>query len=78
MRQGLLAANHPLAQNPISIIKGLDGFLARHTADVDDSANNVSNKNIINSEGLLANKLHFEGGPQHYTPTHCATTERQT
>lgn len=73
MRPGLLAANHALAQNAISIINGLDGFLARHTGDVDDSGNNVSNKYIINSEGVLANNLHFEGGPQDYTPTQYAT-----
>jgi hypothetical protein len=78
MRPGLLAANHALAQNAISIINGLDGFLVRHTGDVDDNGDNVSNSFIINNEGVIANNLHFEGGPQDYTPTQCATTEGQS
>ncbi|WP_175658230.1 hypothetical protein [Burkholderia vietnamiensis] len=77
MRPSLLAAAHAQSQNALSIMHGLDDFLARHTGDVDDAGFNVSTKFIINNEGVLANNLHFEGGPQGYTPTQCATTEGQ-
>ncbi|KVN83446.1 hypothetical protein [Burkholderia ubonensis] len=77
MRPSLIAASHALEQNVRSIIHGLDDFLVRHTGDVDDNGDNVSNAFIINSEGVIANNLHFEGGPQDYTPTQCATTEGQ-
>lgn len=77
MRPGLLAANKSDQQNINSILYGLDNFLDRHTGDVNDDGDNLINKFIINNEGILANNLHFEGGPQDYTPTQCATTEGQ-
>ncbi|WP_049027224.1 hypothetical protein [Burkholderia cenocepacia] len=77
MRPGLLAANKSDQQNINSILYGLDNFLDRHTGDVNDDGDNLINKFIINNEGILANNMHFEGGPQDYTPTQCATTEGQ-
>lgn len=77
MRPGLLAAFKSEQQNINSIMYGLNNFLDRHTGDVDDAGTNLVNKFIINNEGVIANNLHFEGGPQDYTPTQCATTEGQ-
>lgn len=67
MRPGLLAANKSDQQNINSILYGLDNFLDRHTGDVNDDGDNLINKFIINNEGILANNMHFEGGPQDYT-----------
>ncbi|MFP3798427.1 hypothetical protein [Paraburkholderia sp. SIMBA_027] len=78
MRPGLAVATGAAKQNVTSILYGLDNFLTRHTGDVDDAGTDVSNKFIINTDGVLANNLHFEGGPQDYTPTQCATTEGQS
>lgn len=78
MRNNLSIANQTLKQNVLSIINGLDSFLDRHTGDVDDNGDNLIGQFIINREGMLANNLHFEGGPQDYTPTQCATTEGQS
>ena len=64
-------------QNVLSIINGLDTFLANATGDVDDDGDNVANAYIINNQGIIANNLHFEGGPQGYSPTQCGTTEGQ-
>ncbi|WP_321868583.1 hypothetical protein [Paraburkholderia tropica] len=77
MRPGLAVATGSSQQNITSMIYGLDNFLTRHTGDVGDDGSNLINKYIINNEGILANNLHFEGGPQDYTPTQCATTEGQ-
>lgn len=78
MRPGLTVACGSSQQNINSIIYGLDNFLVRHTGDVTDDGVNLINQFIINSEGVLSNNLHFEGGPQDYTPTQCATTEGQS
>lgn len=78
MRPGLLAAGNSEQNNILSIMHGLNDFLARHTGDVADNGFDLVNKWIINNEGMIANNLHFEGGPQDYTPTQCATTEGQS
>jgi hypothetical protein len=65
-------------QNALSIIHGFNNFLERKTGDVDDNGDNVVGAFVINNEGMLCNNLHFEGGPQDYTPTQCSTTEGQS
>ncbi|OXI47657.1 hypothetical protein [Burkholderia aenigmatica] len=77
MRPGLLAANNSDQKNINSILYGMESFLERHTGDVNDDGDNLINKFILNNEGILANNMHFEGGPQDYTPTQCSTTEGQ-
>lgn len=77
MRPGLLLASNSDQQAINGILQGFQSFLDRHTGDVNDDGDNLINKFIINNQGVLANNLHFEGGPQDYTPTQCATTEGQ-
>lgn len=65
----------PRAENALSMITGLDAFIARHKGDVADDGTGIF---CLNNANIILNNMHFEIALSGYMPNGTATTEGQS